>query len=158
VKISKNSANRRGRFFRYAPLILWIGLVMLASMTQASMANTSRFIRPFLIFLFPDAPEAIIDIYHAYIRKSAHFIEYAILAFWAWRAFWNSSKEFLRKYWFAVSFLTVVSVASIDEYNQSLNLTRTGSIYDVLLDVSGGLAMILLLWLFTKKQSLSTVF
>ncbi len=119
--------------------------ILLASTTQASMSNTSRFIRPLLEFLFPNTPEETLILYHGYIRKLAHLSEYAILAFWASRAFWSSSVNFLQKYWFIISLATVFLVASIDEYNQSFNLLRTGSIYDVWLDVSGGLWMIMVL-------------
>ena len=90
----------RGRIFRYAPLILWIGVVLFASTTMGSMSKTSRFFRPLLEFLFPNAPEETLLIYHGYIRKMAHLTEYGILAFWASRAFWNSSVRFLQKYWF----------------------------------------------------------
>jgi VanZ family protein len=135
--------NRRERFFRYAPLILWIGVILFLSTGQASMSQTSRIFRPLLEFLFPNAPEETLIIYHAFIRKCAHFTEYAVLAFWAARAFVSSSRNVLRKYWFIFSFLLVFSVASIDEMNQSFNSARTGSQWDVMLDVSGGLVMIL---------------
>ncbi len=131
----------RGRFFRYAPLIVWIGVVLLASTMLGAMSNTSRFIRPLLVFLFPNAPEETLQIYHNYIRKFAHFAEYGILTFWASRAFSTSSVKLLQKYWFVFAFLTVVFVASIDEYNQSFNSLRTGSGYDVLLDCAGGLSI-----------------
>ena len=149
------ATRRRGRFFRYAPLILWIGVVLFASTGNASMAQTSRFIRPLLEFLFPHTPDDILQIYHDYIRKSAHFIEYAILAFWASRAFANSARPFLRKYRFIVSFLLVLLVASIDETNQSFNPSRTGSARDVLLDCAGGAFIILLFAIFgiaTKRH------
>lgn len=139
--------DRRGRILRYAPLILWIGVVLFLSTGQASMSNTSRFIRPLLEFLFPNAPVETLDVYHAYIRKLAHITEYAILAFWASRAFIYSSRKTLRRFWFACAFATVLLVASIDETNQSYIASRTGSIYDVALDVSGGLAMILIFYL-----------
>ncbi len=142
----------RGRFFRYAPLVLWIGLILFLSTGQASMPNTSRFIRPLLIFLFPNAPEEILNVYHGYIRKLAHVAEYAILAFWATRAFINSNQNFLRRLWFVISFVIVLAVASIDETNQSFLNSRTGSIYDVLIDVFGGLAMILIFYSWTKYQ------
>jgi VanZ family protein len=136
---------RRERIIRYAPLFLWIVVILFASTTQGAMSNTSRFIRPLLEFLFPNTPEETLILYHGYIRKLAHLSEYAILAFWASRAFWSSSVNFLQKYWFIISLATVFLVASIDEYNQSFNLLRTGSIYDVWLDVSGGLWMIMVL-------------
>lgn len=107
------------------------------------MSNTSRFVRPLLEFLFPNASEATLIIYHGYIRKFAHFAEYAILAFFASRTFWLSSKGFFERYWYLFAFIVVLSVASIDEINQSFNPARTGSVYDVLLDCFGGLCMIL---------------
>lgn len=137
------TSKRRERFFRYAPLILWIGVILFLSTGQASMSQTSRIVRPILEFLFPNAPEETLIIYHAFIRKCAHFTEYAVLAFWAARAFVGSSRNALRRYWFIFSFLLVFSVASIDETNQSFNPARTGSQWDVMLDVSGGLVMIL---------------
>lgn len=134
------------RLSRYAPLVLWIGLIFLASSTTGSMSNTSRIIRPLLNWLFPAAPEDIITIYHGYIRKSAHFIEYAILAFWASRAFWGSAADFLKRHWYALAFAVVIVTASLDEFSQSFNPARTSSPYDVVLDCIGGLTMIVALF------------
>ncbi len=136
----------RGRFFRYAPLILWIAVIFIASSTQGSMSNTSRFIRPFLEWLFPNTTEEILTIYHGYIRKFAHFAEYAALAFFAYRAFSSSANEFLQKYWFFASLLLIFLVASIDEINQSFLAGRTGSFWDVLLDTAGGLTMLIFVY------------
>ncbi len=137
-------SNWRERFYRYAPLILWIGVILFLSSGQASMPQTSRFIRPLLEFLFPNSPEETLILYHGYIRKFAHFAAYAVLAFLAVRAFVGSSIKFLRNQWFIAAFGLVLLVASIDETNQSYVASRTGSIYDVLLDCAGGLTMILL--------------
>ena len=117
------------------------------------MAETSRFIRPLLHFLFPSAPEEILQTYHGYIRKLAHLTEYAILAFFAARAFVNSSKNLLRNYWFIFAFLVVFAVACIDEFNQSFNAARTGSPYDVALDCAGGVLMILIFGLAKYRKA-----
>ncbi len=144
--IQSDLANkRRERIIRYAPLVLWIGLILFLSTAQASISNTSRFIRPILEFLFPSASEETLILYHGYIRKLAHLTEYAGLAFWAFWAFSNSNLKNLRRLWFVFAFLLVLLIALIDETNQSYLTSRTGSIYDVLLDVSGGLIMILVL-------------
>lgn len=143
--------NRRGRILRYAPLLFWVGVIFYMSSGQASMTETSRFIRPLLEFLFPNTAEETLTIYHGYIRKFAHFFEYALLALLSWWALRSSSIKFLQRFWYVFSFLFVVCVAAIDETNQSFDATRTGSIYDVLLDSFGGLSMILFLLLFTKK-------
>lgn len=133
---------RRGRFFRYAPLILWIGVVLFASTGSAAMSETSRFVRPFLEFIFPNAPEETLAIYHAYIRKLAHLTEYGILGFLASFAFANSPTPSLRKFWFLCAFGVAALVAVIDETNQSFNAARTGSVYDVLLDWTGAIIAI----------------
>jgi VanZ family protein len=144
---------RRGRFFRYAPLILWIGIVLFASTGNASMSETSRFIRPLLEFLFPGSPPETLVVYHNYIRKLAHFTEYGILAFFASLAFSNSARNFLRRNWFFAAFGIVLLTAAIDETNQSFNQARTGSIYDVMLDCAGGLTVILFFYLFKKFRN-----
>ena len=146
----------RGRIIRYAPLILWVAVIFTASSTAGASQNTSIFIRPLLEWLFPDVPSATLDVYHGYIRKLAHFTEYGALAFLASRAFWYSSQPFLNKFWFFWAFLIVFFIASVDEYNQSFNVLRTGSFYDTLLDASGGLTMILFFYLGMKiKQNRS---
>ena len=155
TKSSFQNLNWRGRIIRYAPLFLWIGVILFLSSSNGSMSRTSLFVRPLLEWLFPLATEETLQIYHGYVRKFAHFAEYAMLGFFASRAFRVSSVHILRKYWFVFALLIVALVASIDEYNQSFNVLRTGSIYDVLLDVSGGLTMILFLIIyksFAKKN------
>ena len=143
----------RGRIIRYAPLILWLAVIFINSSTVGATSNTSRIIRPLLEWLFPAASAADLDIYHGYVRKLAHFTEYAVLGFLAARAFWYSAQAILRKFWFVWAFLFVASVAAADEYIQSLNPLRTGSIYDALIDVSGGLFAIAVFYLIKLRQS-----
>lgn len=137
-----------GRVFRYAPIFIWIGVIFFASTTNGSMSETSRFVRPFLEFVFPGTPESTLKIYHAYIRKFAHLFEYAVLALFASRAFLSSGKQILRKYWYLFTFALILLIAAIDETNQSFNPMRTASFYDVLIDCSGGILMILFVFLF----------
>jgi VanZ family protein len=125
------------------------------------MAETSRFIGPLLHFLFPSASAETLVALHGYIRKSAHFTGYAILAFLTIRAVTDSSVQAFRNFRFVIAFILVATVAVLDEFNQSLNPSRTGSVLDILLDVSGGVAMILILWLAkwprrSTNQKLST--
>ena len=138
--------DRRGRFLRYAPLILWIGVIFFFSSQQGSMSKTSIFIRPILLFLFPNAPEETLTIYHGYIRKLAHFTEYAVLAFIALRTFRSPANEFLQKHRYFVSFILVFSIASLDEFNQSFIASRTSSFWDVLLDTAGGLTVLIFVY------------
>jgi VanZ family protein len=98
------------------------------------MNETSLVIGPLLHFLFPNAPETTIAIYHGYIRKFAHFAVYFILGLLAVRSFATRSPSTR----VLIAVLTVAAVASLDETNQSFEPTRTGSAWDVLLDCFGG--------------------
>ena len=137
--------NWRESIIAYAPLFLWLGVIFFLSSSNGSMSRTSLFVRPLLEWLFPAATEETLQIYHGYVRKFAHFFEYAMLGFFASRAFWSSSINLFKKYWYVFALLLVCLTASIDEYNQSFNVLRTGSIYDVLIDSAGGLMMIIFL-------------
>lgn len=135
----------RDRAWRYVPLALWIGLILFASTGAMAAQNTSRVIGPLLKWLFPRLSESQLQSAHFAVRKLAHFTEYAVLALLAARAFHASSRLLLRRRWFAASLLLVVSVALLDEFNQSFNPARTSTIKDSLLDTVGGLTALTLL-------------
>lgn len=141
TEVTNASSTWRGRLIRYAPLVLWIGVILFLSSNQGSMAETSRFIRPIIEFFFPAAAPDTFLIVHALIRKAAHFVEYALLAVFAARAFVGSPN------WGALALLVVLVIAAIDEFNQSIISSRTGSGWDVLLDLSGGVVAICILWI-----------
>ena len=149
---SQSKINWRANLWTYAPVFLWIGVIFFLSSNQGSMSQTSLFIRPLLKFLFPTAPEETLQIYHGYIRKSAHFAEYALLAFFAVRAFARSSLTNLRNLRYLLPIVLVAVIASIDEFNQGFEASRTGSFRDVLLDIAGGTAMVAILWLIKRPR------
>jgi VanZ family protein len=137
--------DRRGsRFSRYAPLIAWMILIFIASTGELAASNTSRIVRPILLWLFPGISEARIALAHFWVRKAAHFTEYAILAVFAARAFTTSSHERLRRRFFYFALMLVALYAFSDEFHQTFVSTRTGSFYDILIDITGGLAALLL--------------
>lgn len=117
------------------------------------MTRTSLIFRPLLEFLFPAASEETLQIYHGLIRKLAHFIEYATLALLACRAFTGSLQNFVRKHRHILAIVLVVLVAVIDEANQSFNPARTGSAFDVLINLSGGLTATLSYYFLSKRRS-----
>ncbi len=149
----QNRSTLSQRIVRYGPLVLWTGVILYASTDGFSSGNTSRIIRPILLWLFPEITEAQLGTVHLLIRKAAHFVEYAILAFLARRAFITSTREWLRNHWFALSLVFVVVVAAIDELHQSFVPERTGSIYDSGIDIAGGCTMLLFTaWYSRRKQ------
>ena len=144
----------RRRLWRYGPLVAWGGFVLFASSASFSASNTSRIIRPLLLWLFPEISEASLASVHFLVRKAAHLSEYAVLALLAARAFRTSHQEKLRRRWWLAAFAFVVCVALTDEYHQSFLPSRTGTIYDSLLDMSGGAAALACaaLWLARRRR------
>ena len=143
------SLRRRDLLSAFGPLALWIGVIFFLSSSLGSMSHTSMLIRPVLELLFPLAPDETLRLYHAYVRKAAHFIEYAVLAAFAVRAFSSLTNRQIRTFLYGL--LTVVLVSVIDEVNQSFDASRTGSLYDALIDISGGISMLAILWIWQGR-------
>ena len=143
----------RGRVWRYGPLLLWMTLIFFFSTGELSASNTSRIVRPLVLWLFPGTSEETLNLVHFFVRKAAHFTEYAILALLAARVFLSTSQEPLRRHWFIVSLLLVVLYSLSDEFHQTFVPSRTGSIYDSLIDMTGGLSALLLLTLWSKRKA-----
>ncbi len=140
------------RLRRYGPLVVWMAFIFFASTGAFAGENTSRIIRPLLLWLFPEISEEKIALVHFVTRKIAHFLEYALLALLAARAFSSSSQRLLQRRWFLISLLLVVLYSLSDEYHQSFVQGRGASIYDSFIDMSGGLAALLLYALWDRRK------
>jgi VanZ family protein len=145
---------RASRLWRYGPVLAWAAFVLFASTANFSASNTSRIIRPLLLWLFPDISEPSIQRVHFFVRKTAHFTEYATLALLAARAFRSSGLAALRRSWWLAAFALVAAVSLADEYHQSFLPSRTGTIYDSFLDMTGGGVALacLALWLAARRR------
>ena len=132
-------------FSRYFPLVAWLVFISVASSDSFSAGNTSRIIGPLILWLFPNTSAETLAVIHLITRKAAHFTEYAILAFLAARAFRTSPRPALADRWLLASLGLVVVYALIDEYHQSLVPSRTGSVYDSFIDMTGGLVTLLVI-------------
>jgi VanZ family protein len=106
-----------------------------------SNQHTSRIIGPFMDWLIPDLSWQEKRAVFYWMRKSAHVFEYAMLALLTLRALWLSWREsLLLTSVFAVG--VVVAMAIADETRQGRSAMRTGSGWDVLLDIAGGVTAI----------------
>ena len=89
---------------------------------------------------------------HLIIRKCGHFTGYGILSVSWFRAFWmtwlpSDDPGRRRLITHSLAMLGTLVVASADEFHQAFLANRNGSIWDVMIDCSGGLFMQLLIWL-----------
>jgi VanZ family protein len=136
----------------WAPPVLWMAAIFLFSTDLFSGSNTGgifyRFFHLFIPSLTPDEFRP----WNFLIRKLAHFTEYAILAMTLFRAFRFGSSQRWRWKWAASTLAVVAIYALLDEYHQTWTANRVGSIYDSMIDVSGGATALLLLWLRRRRD------
>jgi VanZ family protein len=149
----KSNSDRRVWVFAYAPVLLWIGLILFLGSGSGSSAQTSRIIGPLIEFFFPNAEPGFVQSVHGFIRKSAHVTEYGILAALTARAALSFSSGWIRRYWPIPALLLVAAIATLDEFNQSFNVARTSSPWDVLLDISGGTLAIVVIWILRRRRA-----
>ena len=88
---------------------------------------------------------------HEAIRKVAHFVEYFILSWLVFRGFRGSERgwRFLWSFW---TVTLVVGYSALDEVHQSFVPSRTGSLYDVMIDSMGTVAAQVLLWAHHRRK------
>jgi VanZ family protein len=149
--INNNSATLKNRLWRYGPPIIWAAFIFIGSSDLLSSSHTSGFIMRPLHALFPNASEATLAAIHFALRKLGHFTEYAILAWLAARALRTSSQQWLRTRWFWLALAFVICYALFDEFRQSFVPSRTSSIFDSLIDISGGLTALTITALHARR-------
>jgi VanZ family protein len=135
-------------FLRYwLPPLAWCGLILVISGDLGSARNTGSILK-WLLSWFPPLSQAHFDLLHFYIRKGVgHFGNYGFLYF-----LWFRAIRMQRRYpsWraFLCALGLCLALALLDEGHQSLFASRTGSLKDVPLDLSGAATMALLISLF----------
>src|SRR5215216_134368 len=141
------------KILRYwLPVLIMIGAMYYASTDVFSGENTRGVIEKLVLWLRPHTSERGLIKINYFVRKAAHFIEYAMLAALLFRAFRADSFLRWRFRWALYSFLIVICWALLDEYHQSFTHTRGGSIRDSMLDCSGALFMLLMIALINKRK------
>lgn len=136
----------------WLPVLVMIGAMYYASTDMFSGENTRGVIEKLVLWLRPHTSERALLKINYFVRKAAHFIEYAILAALLFRAFRADSFQRWQLRWALYSFLTIVCWALLDEYHQSFTRTRGGSVRDSLLDCSGALFMLIVIALFNRRK------
>jgi len=141
-------------FLKYwLPLLIWLGVIFVNSSSAMSAEHTSRHVLPFLLWLKPGMSPQAIWISLVFVRKSAHVIEYTVLALLLWRAL--RSVSLLRPHTliaFGAALLGSTLFAASDEFHQTFVKSRTASGRDVLLDVAGALLGLLIAVSFARHH------
>jgi len=149
--VQQNKPGRAANFFRYwLPVVVWMVLIFSFSSDAKSYQHSSTLFEPLMRWLFPRMPQPTIAEFHHLFRKTCHLTEYAILAGLVWRAVRKPARRDPRPWnWTEAGFaLSVVfAYAASDELHQVFVPTRTALVSDVMIDTSGGLALLVVLWL-----------
>jgi VanZ family protein len=133
----------------WTPLLVWIFTIFYFSTDTFSSAETSRFIGPLLMFLFPGLSSHQYDDLHGVVRKLAHVGAYFALGFFAYR----SCRQNAGLAGAAVrAGMFVFVTALLDEFHQSFTASRGASIIDVGYDCLGGFGALLLITIYGTRR------
>lgn len=138
----------------WLPPLIWMAAMFGFSTDAFSADNTGSRLAWLLHLIFPTITDSQYQTVHFVVRKTAHFTEYGFLALLWFRAFWAGSTHKWQWRWACQAFVIIAVWALLDEWHQTFTQNRTGSIYDSLLDMSGGLTALLALWLWRRQQML----
>jgi len=152
---SRDSANsgfsiQHPILFYWLPPVLWMAAIFSFSTDVFSGSNTGSLLYSIFHAVIPSLTPEQFRPYHFLIRKAAHFTEYGILALLLFRAFRADSSLRWSWRWAVSAWLVVAAYALSDEFHQTFTQHRSGSIYDSMIDSSGGMTALLLLWLASR--------
>jgi VanZ family protein len=119
-------------------------VIMLESTVWLGADHTSGPLRSVYEALFGHVSDARWEVIHHYIRKTGHFVGYGLVGL-SWLSAWRKSRpsrSFLSSA--ALAMIVTAIIASLDEFHQSFLPNRTSSPWDVLLDCTGALTLLLL--------------
>lgn len=149
------SDRRRVLLSAWVPAVICTVLILMSSSDTFSSENTSSVLRPLLEGIFgPFSSNIWVKLLYD-IRKTGHFFAYGFVScvfFRAWRMTFRLSRSYsavtasLRAA--AVALLSTLALCSADEFHQSFLPKRTGSPFDVLLDMCGAITCHLIMFTF----------
>ena len=133
------------------PVAIMLGAMFYFSTDRLSSENTETLVGRILMWVAAQLSEQVIAAVNYTVRKSAHFIEYAILGSLLFRAFRGDDPLRWRFKWAAYSLLVAASWAALDEFHQAFTRTRSPSALDSLLDSSGTLFVLIILAFYNRR-------
>ena len=134
------------------PAVLWTAVVLGASSEHFSAQHSGHWLGEIIVRVIghPLSPRQF-DVLHILIRKVSHLAEYSILGALLFRAIRGDDAGWQPR-WALLAVALAVSVATVDEWHQLFVISRTSSVWDVLLDAVGaGLAQ----WVWRRGCNLS---
>lgn len=139
--------------FSWILLVIWMIFIFYMSAQPDDISNSqSGFVIKLLQSIGIDSSGNNIGLLTTIVRKGAHFSEYAILGLLSYNVMKN---YFTKKRARIVAVLIVFFYACSDEFHQLFVSGRAGKITDVIIDTSGGIFSVLVIWMINLKNKLS---
>jgi VanZ family protein len=135
------------------PAVVWIGLIALESTDAFSSEHTGSMLYALLRRLFGDIDFYKFLVFHHYLRKTGHVVGYGMLSLLllrGWRATLGRDQAMLLRT-ALLSWLGTAVVAAMDEWHQSYIPSRTGTIWDVVLDCVAGVFFLLVVYFWLRR-------
>ena len=123
------------RWHFYLPPAVWTALILILSGDLGSSAHTIGLLSWLLSHFTSYPPHLILELNFLF-RKTAHVVAYGLLFVLYYRAFWHTGGQ-RRLASLGAAMGLCLLVALVDEGRQTAVSSRTGSLADVLLDMSG---------------------
>jgi len=135
------------------PALLWAVLISVLSTDSFSSDNTSPFIEPIFRWLFPHISQDTVELLHHIVRKCAHFTEYFVFSLLLYHGIRGTHRDDRPWHWSwaLVAWLIAAVYSVIDEVHQIFVPSRGPSAWDSLLDSTGALfALVVLFFLYRR--------
>jgi VanZ family protein len=150
------------------PVAVWLGVIRVESTGYASSQNTFRLLYQTMHYVFGRVNyQLLFEVDHV-LRKTGHFLGYAILSGLTFLALRNTYRDRIQSSlqrpwgtilsdlwhleWSLIALLLTVLTASLDEIHQAFLPYRTGRWQDVVLDTSGAFALQLVIYLLCQLR------
>ena len=134
----------------YLPVVLWGVMIITFAFTTGNW--TLDMLRAIFELLDYDISRKLLLEINTAVREFAHFGEYFVFTLLLWRAVQRETSHRWSAQAALVTLGLVVAVASADESLQLLRELRTGSVADVLVDTTGGMIGLVLIWKLTRTS------
>ena len=134
------------------PAIAWACVIFVMSTDSFSSKHTAYFFEPILRWLIPSLTAHQFEVIHYGIRKSAHFTEYFLFCMLIYRGA-RGGRGGWRWTWGLAAFSVAAGYSALDEIHQAFVAGRTASPYDSMLDSTGALFAIIVLWLWFRRSA-----
>ena len=149
------------------PVVFWLGVIRAESTDTASSANTGAILYKVITAIAPRVEPSFVEQLNAVLRKTGHFLGYAILSALVLLALRHTNRDrlrnllqrpwgiYLRDYWrlewALLGILLTIVTASFDEIHQTFIPSRTGRWQDVVLDTCGAVVIQFVIYLLSSR-------